>query len=272
MAEEEVIQQQGEAPAMSESDQAAVNRYKESLVTSEERNQNTEMPDGYNADGTVKEELIGGKFKSQDDLLTAYKELEQKLGKPPAEPEPKPDEAKPVDENIEAPDGTAFNPSVYEKEFATEGKLSDASYEDLSKKGFTKDMVDQYIAGKQHYAQSVQSRIYEVSGGEQAYTEMVTWAADNMPPEVIAEYNESLLSLDESRVTRNIEYMQFKMAESQPAETRRLEGDGVPGGIQPFADKNEWQRAQGNRLYGKDKKYTNMVDNRYLMARKKGVL
>ena len=45
------------------------------------------------------EELIGGKFKSQDDLLTAYKELESKLGKPQEEVK---EETPEVDEEYEA--------------------------------------------------------------------------------------------------------------------------------------------------------------------------
>jgi hypothetical protein len=42
--------------------------------------------------------------------------------------------------------------------------------------------------------------------------------------------------------------------------------------MQPFADKNQWQLAQQNRLYGKDAKYTNMVDKRFLASRKRGIL
>lgn len=56
-------------------------------------------------------ELIGGKFKSQDDLLEAYKNLEAKLGKPKEE-EPAKEEPK-VDEEYEA----------YKKEKATKELL-----------------------------------------------------------------------------------------------------------------------------------------------------
>ena len=46
--------------------------------------------------------LIGGKFKSQDDLLKAYNELQSKLGK--SEPE---EEEEPSEEPTEAPEETA---------------------------------------------------------------------------------------------------------------------------------------------------------------------
>jgi len=66
--------------------------------------------------------------------------------------------------------------------------------------------------------------------------------------------------------------MKLKYDTSAPKQTRRLEGDAGASGLQPFADKNEWQKAATNRLYGKDAKYTKMVDSRYLAARKRGIL
>ena len=68
-----------ESPQLSEREQIeqeAIARYRESQQSQEERESG--MPEGYNDDGTPKEEMIGGKFKSQEDLLNAYQELEKK--------------------------------------------------------------------------------------------------------------------------------------------------------------------------------------------------
>jgi len=116
------------------------------------------------------------------------------------------------------------------------------------------------------------SKVYEKAGGQEQYTALITWAAENADPAVVTEYNAALASMDEGRITRNLEYMKYKMNESIPADTRRLEGDSPSTGLQPFSDKNEWQKAQTNRLYGKDRNYTAMVDKRYLTSRKKGIL
>jgi hypothetical protein len=93
-----------------------------------------------------------------------------------------------------------------------------------------------------------------------------------MPPEIIKEYNDAVDSLDQSKMLRTLEYMKFKMGDAQPSAPRRLEGDAPAGGIQPFTSKVEWQNAQSNRLYGRDAKYTNMVDQRYLASRKRGTI
>lgn len=268
MAEEvvsnEVIQEAATA-AVSPEDQAAIDRYRESIG---EKEKPSVVDTDYNEDGTPKEELIAGKFKSQEDLLKAYQELEKKLGQPKVEtpatdPEPSP-QAEPAD--------TGFNTSKYEQEFVEKGALSDDSYAELAKKGFTKEQVDAYIKGQTAYADSVRNEVYNSVGGQEEYLAVINWASANLDQSIIGEYNAAVDSLDKDKVLRTLEYMKFKKEQSVPREPRRLEGDSPASGVQPFSNKNEWQRAMTDRLYGKDAKYTKMVDSRYLAARKKGIL
>jgi hypothetical protein len=186
----------------------------------------------------------------------------------PKEEAPK-EEAAPLDNPTDAGD---FSTAAYEKEVADNGKLSEDSYADLAKKGFTKQQVDQYIHGQTAYADTVKKSVYDKVGGEQQYSELMDWASANMPEDVINDYNDSVNALDTNRVMRNLEYMAMKQQQGAPQQTRRLEGDSPAEGMQPFADKNQWQLAQQNRLYGKDAKYTNMVDKRFLASRKRGIL
>ena len=260
----------GESPPMSEQqrvEQEAIARFRESQKTAEEKNQG--MPEGYNEDGTEQEELLGGKFKTQDDLLKAYQELEKKIGQPKTEPaETKPEGEKAGDPPSEAPAGVA----KYEQEFVDTGSLSEQSYADLAKMGFTKTQVDQYIQGQQFYAEAVRSEVYNSVGGQEQYVEIINWASENMSPATIKEYNDAVNAVNKDKVLSTLEYMKFKKEQAQPRETRRLEGNAPVEGVQPFTNKNDWQAAATNRLYGKDAKYTNMVDQRYLASRKRGIL
>jgi len=248
-------------------EQEAIARYRESQQSQEEKAQG--VPEGYNEDGTPKEELIAGKFKSQEDLLAAYQELEKKLGQPKEEA---PVEQQPAEPQVEPAAEGSFNTTKYEQEVVDNGGLSDDSYAELEAKGFTRQQVDAYIKGQQAYAESIRNSIYDSVGGQESYVELINWASDNMPPETIKEYNDAVDSLDQARIARTLEYMNLKRGQSAPRETRRLEGTAPASGVQAFADKNEWQRAMTDRLYGKDAKYTNMVDQRYLASRKKGIL
>lgn len=250
-------------------EQEAIARYRESQQSQDERESG--MPEGYNEDGTPQEELIAGKFKSQEDLLAAYQELEKKMGQPKEEPQ-KVDSAETQDTQKEPAAEGSFDTTKFEQEFVSNGGLSDDSYAELESKGFTRQQVDAYIKGQQAYASSIQSDIYSSVGGQEQYVDLINWASDNVEPATIKEYNDAVDAMDVDRMKRTLEYMNLKRGQSTPREARRLEGDSPASGIQPFADKNEWQRAQTNRLYGKDPKYTNMVDSRYLAARKRGIL
>ena len=269
MADEQIVDtgEDVQSPQMTEQQQdeaEAKARYQQSQQTTEEASDG--VPEGYNEDGTPKEELIAGKFKSQEDLLKAYNELQKKLG------EPKEPEAPKEEPKAEETADTGFNANKYEQEVAENGKLSDESYTDLEKKGFTRQQVDQYIQGQTAYAETVKNTIYNSVGGQEQYVEIINWASQSMTEDVINDYNLAVDSLDQQRVLRNLEYMKLKYDQQAPQGTRRLEGDSAGGGMQPFADKNQWQKAMTDRLYGKDPKYTKMVDNRYLASRKRGIL
>jgi hypothetical protein len=276
----EQVQPQGEITnsegiPLKPEEQQALDRLAESRKTNAERETEGDVPEGYNPDGTPIEEMIDGKFKSQEDLLEAYKELEKKLGA--KEPEPKQEEAtkeqkEQADELSKATGIDSNTIQEFGKEYNENGSLSEESYKKLESFGFSKNDVDRYIQGQQAFAGTFTNSVYEVAGGQEEYSSLVQWAAENVDSAVINDYNKALADLDQANATRHLEYMKLKYQQGAPKEARRLEGDSGGTGMQPFTDKNEWQKAATNRLYGKDAKYTQMVDKRYLASRRKGLI
>lgn len=274
----EQVQPQGEITnsegiPLKPEEQQALDRLAESRKTNAERETEGDVPEGYNPDGTPIEEMIDGKFKSQEDLLEAYKELEKKLGS--NEPEPTSQEEASQEQAEELSKATGIDSNTIQefgKEYNENGSLSEESYKKLEGFGFNKNDVDRYIQGQQAFAGTFTNSVYEVAGGQEEYTALVQWAADNVDSAVITDYNEALANLDQTNATRHLEYMKLKYQQGTPKEARRLEGDSGGTGMQPFTDKNEWQKAATNRLYGKDAKYTQMVDKRYLASRRKGII
>lgn len=147
--------------------------------------------------------LIGGKFKSQDDLLKAYQELQKKLSKGEA-----------LDEEEEAPEGQPeASEEVPEEEpqsdretaltkaaeiYSQSGQLNEETIEELSKmdsKELIKAYVDFYSKNAQNYQQQVQlqesqqQEIMGLAGGQQGYTEMVQWASQNLDPQEVDAFN-----------------------------------------------------------------------------------
>ena len=180
--------------------------------------------------------------------------------------------AKPKDDAQQA---GSFNVKKFEAEYANTGKLSEASYNELSKLGFSKRDVDIYVNGQKEIARNFTNTLYEKVGGEQAYSELVQWSASNLDKATIERYNEAVSSNDRDAILSLVEYARFKKEGTTATNTKpnRISGDSsdVPA-FAPFKDKTEWQRATSNKNYGKDIKYTNMVDNRYLVARRQGLI
>lgn len=168
-----------------------------------------------------------------------------------------------------------FNVRKFEAEYATTGRLSEESYSELSKLGFSKRDVDIYVNGQKEIARNFTNTLYEKVGGEQAYSELVQWSATNLDKATIERYNEAVSSNDRDAILSLVEYARFKKEGTTATNTKpnRISGDSsdVPA-FAPFKDKTEWQRATSNKNYGKDIKYTNMVDNRYLVARRQGLI
>ena len=169
----------------------------------------------------------------------------------------------------------SFNVRKFEAEYANTGRLSEESYNELSKLGFSKRDVDIYINGQKEIARNFTNTLYEKVGGEQAYAELVQWSATNLDKATIERYNEAVSSNDRDAILSLVEYARFKKEGTTATNNKpnRISGDSsdVPA-FAPFKDKTEWQRATANKNYGKDIKYTNMVDNRYLVARRQGLI
>ena len=169
----------------------------------------------------------------------------------------------------------SFNVKKFEAEYTNTGRLSEESYSELSKLGFSKRDVDIYVNGQKEIARNFTNTLYEKVGGEQAYAELIQWSASNLDKATIERYNEAVSSNDRDAIISLVEYARFKKEGTTATNTKpnRISGDSsdVPA-FAPFRDKTEWQRATSNKNYGKDIKYTNMVDNRYLVARRQGLI
>ena len=98
-------------------------------------------------------DLIAGKFKSQDELLKAYEELQKKLGSEAPAEEPS-EEVEPAEERVEEeveeqPEATEITETVnymhqLSKEVGDDGVLSEEAIDKLSSMD-TKDLIKAYM-------------------------------------------------------------------------------------------------------------------------------
>lgn len=139
------------------------------------------------------QELLAGKFKTQDDLINSYKELEAKLGNYRQETA-----KSTIDEIVAA---TGFDGADLAANFNADGKLSDDQYAAFEKVGFSKDVVDTFLRGQQAIAQNsvyaqerIKANAIKMAGGEEQLNGLFRWAANNLPEARTADLNARLAS------------------------------------------------------------------------------
>lgn len=236
-----------------------------------------------NAPAAAKEgDLILGKFKSQDDLVKAYTELEKKLGqgKPEAKPEDKPAakpeanaEAKPEDKPQDKPEanpndaakaleGKGLDYTAFSAEYSEKGELSADSYAKLEKAGIPRDMVDAYIAGQKALADRARAEVFEVAGGEDNYAAAIEWAKANMSDADKAAYNKVVNGgdLNATKIAVQGLIARFRAAEGQ--EPNLLGGDAVSGDSDVYTSWAQITQDMAKPEYNSDPAYRKRVEQK----------
>jgi hypothetical protein len=182
-----------------------------------------EAPETTEAEPRV--EGLPEKFNSVDDLVKSYQELEKKLGESKPE-EPVQEEQK--EEGLEiaekAADSAGLNMDELVNEYQTEGKLSDKTYESFEKVGISKEYVDSYIAGQEALISKQSSEIKSTVGGDEAYNNMVSWAAENLTATEQEAYNKAVNSGDMETIKLAVSGLQARYVSVNGQEPNLIDG------------------------------------------------
>lgn len=214
-------------------------------------------------------ELIGGKFKSQDELLKAYEELQKKMSSGETTEEESTDEETPAEpsteEKVEEVSDAESALSKASEAYAKDGKLDEASIEELSKMD-SKELIQAYV---QYYSknqtaqqqQAVDSKsIYDSVGGEESYTEMIGWAANNLSSEEIASYNEVTSSGNTAAVKFAVEALSSRYKAAEGSEAPLVTGRKAAPSKDRFRSHAELSRAISDPRYSTDPAYRSDVE------------
>ena len=228
--------------------------------------------------------LIGGKFKSQEDLLKAYNELQAKLGKGESEEGEEPPEEQPETPEEETPEEVEETTEADEivervsKAYLDTGELTDESIEELSKldsKDLVKAYMTQYAAREaaakaQAVDANAEKAILDSVGGQESYQQMVQWAAQNLDPAEVDSYNQVTNSGNVAAIKFAVEALsnRYKAAEGYeaPLVTGKRGAAQEPG----FRSNAELSRAIADPRYRTDPAYRNDVEAK--LARSKDLL
>ena len=204
-------------------------------------------------DAPPRPDWLPEKFETPEAMAAAYANLEKKMGSAEAQDEPKALTRDTLlqNENIDL--------SALEKEYQEKGELSPDSYEAAEKAGFTRDVVDKYIAGQQAIVDAQVTEIFEYSGGREQYIDLIEWAGDALSEPEIDSFNKTIASNDVAAIKLAISGLKARKAEGEPKEPlRQIEG-GTPATADRFESWAQVKEAMSDPRYETDPAYNNSV-------------
>lgn len=216
-------------------------------------------------------DLIGGKFKSQEDLLKAYEELQKKMGseEPTEEPEATEEvssEEVPAEEIEVTPAADAIKraSAAYEES----GELSEESLEELSKMD-SKDLIKAYVESYKANAAAAQSatiaqsevdQLMASAGGVDQYNEMIGWAANNFSAEEIGAFNQATQNAAAARFA--IEALRNRYTAANGSEPQLITGKQAAPQLQAYRSNAELARDISDPRYHTDPAFRADVEAR----------
>jgi len=169
------------------------------------------------------EELIGGKFKTAEDLLEAYQSLEKKLG-----------------------DRAGYQRS---EEESKEGA------EETEAKG-------ENVDGGSPITQEEEAAIVESVGGKDAFTKIQEWAKGALNQDELTVYNREVASGDYFRARNALQSMAFAYTENNGSEPELLGGKLTGRSTDVFRSNQEVIEAMSDPRYLKDSAYTQDIEEK----------
>lgn len=232
-------------------------------------------PPAEEGEGQERPEWLPEKFKSAEDLAKAYSELEKKLGsKTPPQASEKAQDGKTAKESTEVEDeqteaakeaveNAGLNFDDLSAKYWEQGTLEDSDYAALEKSGIPRALVDQFIAGQEAVLDATRQTVFNTVGGEDAYNDMVSWAADNLDRSEIIAYNKAVNSMDKAAAMMAVRGLKAQYDASVGVEpSRQVRGETARAGSQSYRSIAEMEADMRNPKYKTDPAFRKDVERK----------
>jgi len=205
------------------------------------------------------DKMLAGKYKSAEDLESAYLELQKKLGEDTTTTEEEPTQQATRDDlysddgavNYETANelygeqlGTLFkdnsiDPFEMSKHFAENGgTLSDDMYEQLGQAGLNKDLVDSYLDGVRNKTgvESVAptltaaeiADVKSIANGEEGYQSLMDWAGKTLSKEDQNNYDEVLATGNKTAIQFAVKALMGQYEDANGRDSNIVTGKESP--------------------------------------------
>lgn len=213
------------------------------------------------------EGLLAGKYKDAEALEQAYLELQKKLGKDNTEDDGEfeyPDEETSEEPEEDYEDYAIDFLAEVDQEFTENGQLSEETLEKFSQMS-SRELVDAYFRyqeqnGGPQRQPSVELSDAEVNqvknsvGGEAAYQQLTSWAADNFSPAEVEAFDSVIESGNMAAINLALQALYYRYTDAMGYEGQTLQGKPAQS-MDVFRSQAEVVRAMNDPRYDRDPAY-----------------
>ena len=220
------------------------------------------------------EQLLAGKYKSAEELESAYLSLQKKLGQTEEEEV----DYESTDEGYEEEEGSDEEVSEYapainlindasEEYYANDGELSEDTIEAFSSMS-SQDLVNAYIEIQRNNPQASQgvelseaqvNQVQNACGGEANYNAVVDWAASNLTDDAINAFDSVVDSGNPMAISIAFKGLQNEYNEANCYEGRMIQGKAASSAGETFRSQAELVSAMADPRYDTDEAYRDDV-------------
>lgn len=217
------------------------------------------------------EGLLAGKYNSPQELEKAYLELQSKLGKGETvdEGEGEGDDSELSEEAPETSPAYDLIMQASEEYYGNENTLSPETIEKFSEMSST-DLVNAYVQSIQNNPAAQQQQEVDIPdaqvnqiqnsvGGEKQYTNIVSWAANNLPEKQVLAYDNLVASGNVEAINLALKGLKAEYDDAFGNEGRTLQGRAPRSNDGVFRSQAELMSAMNDPRYETDEAYRDDV-------------
>ena len=213
--------------------------------------------------------LLAGKYQNAQELEQAYIELQKKLGSKETE-DATPDEEVETDteeptEEVEVSPGVALIQEASAEFYNNNGKLSPETLEKFGGLS-SKELVEAYMEMQANAPTAETNQVADLSekevnviqnsvGGEAAYAQLVSWAAENLPPDYVQAFDSVVESGQVQAIQLAVAGLQREYENAVGYEGRLFSGKAAAAQADVFRSQAEVVRAMSDARYDNDPAY-----------------
>jgi hypothetical protein len=208
-----------------------------------------------------------GKFKSAEDLEKAYLELQKKLGNKETDDssptdETESDDSAPEEEQSPVSKRVDFLKEASDEYYSNDNELKPETIQKL-KEMPSEELIEAYlelqknnpVAKAQPLSDDAAKTIVDSVGGQDAYNDTLSWAADNLKPEEVAAYDNVVNSGNKDAIFFAVQALNQRYKDSTGFEGQQISGKAPKSTVKGFRSNAELANAISDPRYRNDPAY-----------------